>query len=124
MNDANTPYFRVNFSGGNQGVFFQGNSSFAAVPQSVAGVRPALPKRDNRIDGRPDFRPNIPCETQDPPNLQGAKGGVSQSGPFQPEISPETLCRLLEDLPGDLPVSLGSILDQLPGGNPVGGGCP
>jgi phospholipid/cholesterol/gamma-HCH transport system substrate-binding protein len=115
MNDGNTPYFRANFSGGNQGVFFQGNSSFAAVPQSVAGVRPALPKREGHIDGRPDFRPDIPCETQDPPNLQGAKGGVSQSGPFQPEISPETLLRLLDDLPGDLPSDLGPVLEPLRG---------
>ncbi len=88
IHDANTPLFRVNFSGGSQGVFLNDTSegdTFAALPESPAGVRPALPeRRDNTIDDRPDFRPDVPCETQEPPNLEAPLGGPPRSGTFEP----------------------------------------
>ena len=94
INDSDSPLFRVNFSGGNQGAFF-GNTgtsnggAFAALPQSPSGTRPALPKQ------QPDHRPDIPCETQDPPNLQGAKGGVSPTKQLtQPDLTLADLAAL------------------------------
>src|SRR5215218_3310343 len=64
IHDANTPMFRVNFSGGTQGAFFNTPSqgrSIAALPNTVSGTRPALPRH------QPDHRPDVPCETQEKP---------------------------------------------------------
>ena len=79
ISDANTPMFRVNFSGGNQLVFFgeppAGGGAIAGMPSAPSGVRPATPRH------QPDHRPDVPCETQEPPNL-AAPGGRGPS--FRP----------------------------------------
>jgi phospholipid/cholesterol/gamma-HCH transport system substrate-binding protein len=57
-----------------------GNNQFfhaEAVPNPVgpgSGVRPAPPSDVNRV---PDRRPDVPCETQDPPNLNAASGAAA-----------------------------------------------
>jgi hypothetical protein len=71
LTDGNTPMFHANLNGGattilntndrGQGVF----GTAAAPPQ---GVRPLRP------NARPKFRPDIPCETQQPPDMN-APGG-------------------------------------------------
>ena len=69
--DANSPQFSVNFSGGNQGAFFNGSTegqTIGALPSGIEGTRPALPS------SKWDFRPDVPCETQDPPNLEAPLG--------------------------------------------------
>lgn len=101
ISDANSPLFRVNFSGGNQGAFFNGSSAgaetFAALPGVVQGTRPALPS------SKWDFRPDVPCETQDPPNLEAPLGGMPTPQNFegrQPPLSVDDLAALRERLVG------------------------
>jgi phospholipid/cholesterol/gamma-HCH transport system substrate-binding protein len=80
ITDANTPMFRVNFSGATQGFFGGGPSqggAVAALPGPVAGTRPALPQR------QPPHRPDVPCETQQPPNLNApAQGAFGNQQPL------------------------------------------
>jgi phospholipid/cholesterol/gamma-HCH transport system substrate-binding protein len=71
LTDANTPMLHVQLNGGSstivntndsgQGVF----ASAATPPEAVRPIRP---------NSRPVFRPNIPCETQQPPDLHAAGG--------------------------------------------------
>ncbi len=71
IHDANTPMFRVQASGGPFSVHFGdvgGEDTFAQAPFPVEGVNPIKPAR------RPSFRPDVPCETQEPPNLQSRPG--------------------------------------------------
>jgi len=71
INDANTPSFHVFFSSGPANVLItdQGQTFLAQVPKPPEGVRPIRPNH------RPVFRPNVPCETQQAPNLN-APGGL------------------------------------------------
>jgi hypothetical protein len=56
----------VNVQDDGQGIFAQA----AAPPKAVRPARPAA---------RPNFRPNIPCETQEPPNLNAPTAGPDQT---------------------------------------------
>ena len=98
ISDANSPQFRVNFSGGNQAAFFNGSTggdTFAALPQTVQGTRPSLPST------KWDFRPDVPCETQDPPNLEAPRGGAPAAMPQdQPDLTVPELLELQERLVG------------------------
>jgi virulence factor Mce-like protein len=86
--DANTPMFRVQATGGPQSVHFGqvgGEDVFAQAPFPIEGVNPIKPER------RPSFRPDVPCETQEPPDLR------SRPGPGEPsrqidssEVVPKT----------------------------------
>jgi phospholipid/cholesterol/gamma-HCH transport system substrate-binding protein len=74
--DANTPMFHAQINAGTntianvqddgQGVFAQA----AAPPKAVRPARPA---------NRPTFRPDIPCETQEPPDLNAPSAGPDQT---------------------------------------------
>jgi virulence factor Mce-like protein len=71
IHDAQTPIFRVQASGGPFSVHFGdvgGEDAFAQAPFPVEGVNPIKP------DKRPSFRPDVPCETQEPPNLASRPG--------------------------------------------------
>jgi virulence factor Mce-like protein len=93
LNDANSPMFHAqlsagantitNFNDAGQGVFAQS----AAVPE---GVRPLRPNQ------RPSFHPNIPCETQQPPNLN------APGGPADRTVTQTIPGGLLPPLPGNL----------------------
>ena len=66
-----TPFFRVQASGGPFSVHFGdvgGEDAFAQAPFPIEGVNPIKP------DKRPGFRPDVACETQEPPNLQSRPG--------------------------------------------------
>jgi len=101
ISDANTPMFRVNFSGGTQGAFFSTPSqgqSIAALPGAIAGTRPALPST------QPKHRPDVPCETQQKPNLNAQAGPAPHATPIPPfPISVADLLNLasLTSDPGD-----------------------
>lgn len=96
IHDADSPLFRVNFSGGLNGVFLNNTSqgdTFAALPQEPVGTRPALPKNPDRWD----FRPDVPCETQEPPNLEAPLGGRPVQTQFTEGDLPDiTLAELIE----------------------------
>jgi hypothetical protein len=75
--DANSPMFRV-LGGG-------GPSTIVSTPKTMDGpvygqalvpldgVRPVAPTK------RPEFRPNVPCETQEIPDLHAAGGPADES---------------------------------------------
>jgi phospholipid/cholesterol/gamma-HCH transport system substrate-binding protein len=76
LTDADTPMFHAQIGGGATTVLNvndRGQSVFAAAPGPPIGTRPARPNR------RPVFRPNIPCETQQPPDLNAPAGSPSQA---------------------------------------------
>jgi ABC-type transporter Mla subunit MlaD len=76
LTDANTPFFHVQLNAGastivntndqGQGVF----ATAAAAPEAVRPLRPTA---------RPMFRPDIPCETQQPPDLNAPGGAPDKS---------------------------------------------
>jgi hypothetical protein len=76
LTDANSPMLHVQLNGGastiintndrGQGVF----ASAATTPEAVRPIRP---------NSRPVFRPNIPCETQQPPDLNAPGGTPDKS---------------------------------------------
>ena len=71
IHDAQTPIFRVQASGGPFSVQFGdvgGEDAFAQAPFPIEGVNPIKPDR------RPALRPDVPCETQEPPNLESRPG--------------------------------------------------
>src|SRR3954464_14650986 len=76
LTDADTPMFHAQIGAGATTVLNtndRGQSVFATAPGPPIGTRPARPAR------RPVFRPNIPCETQQPPDLNAPAGSPSQS---------------------------------------------
>ena len=74
--DANSPYFRTQVGAGATTLLSTGETGEPLRSQldfPLEGVRPARPKDP------PKFRPDIPCETQEPPNMNapgGAPGGT------------------------------------------------
>ena len=80
--DANGQAFRVmGRSGGQQAIATgeDGEELLMSLPSDNTGVRPA---RDEE-KGRPDFRPRVPCETQEPPNMNAPKGQVGEGKPLK-----------------------------------------
>jgi phospholipid/cholesterol/gamma-HCH transport system substrate-binding protein len=77
LHDANSSWFRAQVGGG--------PTTIANTPESldqplyaqslvpVDGIRPIRPSK------RPVFRPDIPCETQEPPNMKAVGGGGDQN---------------------------------------------
>ena len=71
MHDANSPIFRVLAGGGGSTISATneaGERLFAQTDLPIEGVRPIQPAK------RPVYRPNIPCETQEPPDMAAASG--------------------------------------------------
>ena len=69
--DANSAFFRVLAGTGPTTVFStgeQGERLFGQLPQALAGTRPPKPPVN------PPFRPDIPCETQETPDLNSPAG--------------------------------------------------
>lgn len=69
--DANSPMFRVQGGGGPQTIVNTGETGEQILGQAlfpIEGVRPMKPSK------RPVFRPGVPCETQEPPNLNALSG--------------------------------------------------
>jgi phospholipid/cholesterol/gamma-HCH transport system substrate-binding protein len=94
LTDADTPMFHAQIGGGATTVLNvndRGQSVFGAAPGPPVGVRPARPAR------RPVFRPNIPCETQQPPNLNAPGGAGDQS------VTQTIPGGLLPPIPGGFP---------------------
>jgi virulence factor Mce-like protein len=65
--DANGPWFKVLGQGGTE-TFDLGNGLFGTALEPTQGVNPP-PDRS-----MPPFRPEVPCETQEPPNLDTKPG--------------------------------------------------
>lgn len=86
--DANSQWFRVSAGSGPTTIALVGGEEIGTVfaqsnfPQ--LGSRPAAPAR------RPPFRPDVPCETQQPPNLNAPLGGADPEVTPQPRATPAT----------------------------------
>ena len=74
--DANSPLFRTQGGGGPTTIVSTGESLeqplYANTLVPIDGSRPVRPTK------RPVFRPGVPCETQDPPNMNAAGGPGDQ----------------------------------------------
>jgi virulence factor Mce-like protein len=71
LSDANSPVLHVQINGGASTVLNvndAGQSVFGAAASPPEAVRPIRPA------ARPVFRPDLPCETQQPPDLNAAGG--------------------------------------------------
>jgi phospholipid/cholesterol/gamma-HCH transport system substrate-binding protein len=86
MHDANSPIFRVLAGGGGSTLSATneaGEQLFAQTDLPIEGVRPIKPKT------RPVFRPNVPCETQEPPDMEAASGPGGNTVVPTPTILPK-----------------------------------
>jgi phospholipid/cholesterol/gamma-HCH transport system substrate-binding protein len=91
--DANSPLFHIQFGTGPTTVVLgdRGQDFFAQAPEPPQGVRPIRPNR------RPTFRPDVPCETQQPPDLNAPGGRPSRSvTPGPSSIIPGIVCDLIK----------------------------
>ena len=66
--DANSPWFKVQGAGGAE-TFNLGNGLFGSVAEPILGNNPP-PIRE-----RPPLEPDVPCETQEPPDLRSIPKG-------------------------------------------------
>ena len=90
--DANSPLFHINFGTGPTTVVYgdRGEGFFAQAPEAPAGIRPIRP------NSRPKFRPDIPCETQEPPDLNAPGGRPDRSfTPGPGSLIPGVVCNII-----------------------------
>jgi hypothetical protein len=90
--DANSPLFHIQFGTGPTTVAYgdRGESVFAQAPEPPAGIRPIRP------NSRPRFRPDIPCETQEPPDLNAPGGRPDRSfTPGPGSLIPGVVCNII-----------------------------
>ncbi|MEA2183063.1 MAG: phospholipid/cholesterol/gamma-HCH transport system substrate-binding protein, partial [Solirubrobacteraceae bacterium] len=66
--DANGPWFKVLATGGAETLNL-GNGIFGSVVDTIAGNNPPP------VRTRPPLRPDVPCETQEPPDLRSISRG-------------------------------------------------
>lgn len=90
--DANSPFFRTLAGGGPTTLVSTGEAGerlFGQLMFPLNGVRPARPSR------RPPLRPNVPCEIQDPPDLNAVGGSAGTQTTAQGDVSsnPASLAR-------------------------------
>ena len=108
--DANSAFFRVLAGTGPTTVFSTGETGerlFGQLPQALAGTRPPKPP------SAPVFRPDLPCENQEPPDLNTpeAPGDSTRrpGGPTPPGLLPD----LSDILPKDQSVAKGEDMVEL-----------
>jgi hypothetical protein len=81
--DANGQYIKVAAGGGTNTVAFDppgaGEDFFGVTPFSIDGAMPAI-----ESSAKTNFRPDVPCETQEPPNLNA---GAPGTGPPQSRVA-------------------------------------
>jgi virulence factor Mce-like protein len=94
LSDGNTPVLHVQINAGANTVLNTndaGQAVFASAAVAPKAVRPIRP------DKRPTFRPDLPCETQEPPNLNAAGGRPDKS--VNNALLPDAIGGLLPPLP-------------------------
>jgi phospholipid/cholesterol/gamma-HCH transport system substrate-binding protein len=86
LSDANSPFFRVQGGGGPQTLVSTGDTGeqfFGQTLFPIEGARPARPTR------RPVFRPNVPCETQEVPDLNAPLAAGDQAVTASADSTPK-----------------------------------
>ena len=98
--DANGQYIKVAAGGGTNTVAFDppgvGEDFFGVTPFAIDGAMPAIDS-----SAKTPFRPDVPCETQEPPNLDAGAPGI---GPPQTRVSATS--------PSSLPGPVGEMLAE------------
>jgi phospholipid/cholesterol/gamma-HCH transport system substrate-binding protein len=95
--DANGQYVRVLGAGGLNTIEIPNalpNANGTGLEEAVGtSLFPLLGAMPNIHDSsKPPFKPNVPCETQEPPNLQaGGLAGNPFAGPTLPRVSPTSI---------------------------------
>jgi hypothetical protein len=89
--DANGPYIKVLAAGGPNTVVFPDplqDTQVGVTPLPILGTMPALDS-----SAKTPFRPNVNCETQEPPNLNSQEGPAPEqpgaAAAAQPNVTPE-----------------------------------
>jgi phospholipid/cholesterol/gamma-HCH transport system substrate-binding protein len=72
--DANSPWFKV-LGGAGAETLNLGNGVFGSALEPIAGNNPPP------VRTRPALRPDVPCETQEPPDLRSTPRGVAAAIP-------------------------------------------
>jgi hypothetical protein len=88
--DANSPMARVQAGGGPTTIVGTGEAGDRYIAQldlPLQGVRPVSPTK------RPTFRPDVPCETQEPPDLNALGGPGDPVVPASAVPTPANLAR-------------------------------
>jgi phospholipid/cholesterol/gamma-HCH transport system substrate-binding protein len=81
--DANSPFFRTQVGGGPTTLVSTGEAGdrlFSQLDLPILGVRPARP------DSAPVYRPNVPCENQEPPDLNAPGGPAPEQTSAEPTL--------------------------------------
>ena len=84
LHDANSPIQRAAFTVGAQEIAATtdaGERVFGTSLLPILGARPARPDR------RPDARPDVPCETQEPPDLNAPSNQAEQNIDAEPRLT-------------------------------------
>ena len=99
--DANGPYIRVLAGGGTNTVVVpdpvQGMADplVGVTPLPILGARPAIDS-----SAKTPFRPDVACETQDPPNLNGGQAGDPPTQTSTPAMQTNATPELTSALEG------------------------
>jgi phospholipid/cholesterol/gamma-HCH transport system substrate-binding protein len=83
LHDANSSFFRTQGGGGATTVVSTGEAGERLYGQAqlpINGVRPARPER------QPPYRPNVPCENQEPPDLNAPGGPAPEQTDAEPTL--------------------------------------
>ena len=84
--DANGQYIRVIAGGGTNTVqSIGGNGDVKGVGTSPFPIEGAMPAIDS--SAKTPFKPKVPCETQDPPNLSASPGSAPPQSAYAPASS-------------------------------------
>jgi phospholipid/cholesterol/gamma-HCH transport system substrate-binding protein len=89
VHDANTPFYHVLGGGGPNTTVSTGDDGTKLVGTSLFPVLGVRPYRSTR----PRFRPDVPCETQEPPDLNAPSGNPDQRVTPNPISTPRTRAR-------------------------------
>jgi phospholipid/cholesterol/gamma-HCH transport system substrate-binding protein len=89
LHDANTPFYHVLLSAGPATTVSTGDDGTKLVGTSLFPVLGVRPYRSPR----PRFRPDLPCETQEPPNLSAPSGQPDQRVTAKAASTPRTRAR-------------------------------
>jgi phospholipid/cholesterol/gamma-HCH transport system substrate-binding protein len=83
LHDANSSFFRTQGGGGATTVVSTGEAGERLYGQAmlpINGVRPARPK------SQPVYRPNVPCENQEPPDMAAPGGPAPEQTDAEPTL--------------------------------------
>jgi hypothetical protein len=118
ISDANSPMARVQAGGGPTTIVGTGEAGeqyLAQLDLPLQGVRPVSPTN------RPVFRPDVPCETQEPPDLNALGGPGDPVVATNPVPTPADLARMERAQEGfdDLTAHLQRVADGEPSVDPL-----